>query len=135
MNIQSIKPSRLAWLYTDLFLLLFYSFLDSLFLWTNLPTCKLLVTGASTTKLGDELARQLEDEDSASFVVNHDHMTVLVDGHSLWPHKPPRAKLRLMDAKYKQQEERTIKQNTKKLFFCIRKSTSCPWQVKYGLFF
>ncbi len=71
-------------------------------------TCKLLVTVASTTKLGNELASQLEDEHSTRLVVNHNHMTVLVHGHALWPHKSTRAKLRLMDNKYKQREGRTI---------------------------
>lgn len=60
----------------------------------------MFVPVASTTKLGDQLAGQLEDEDSARFVVNHDHMTVLVHGHALRPHQPTGAQLRLMDGKY-----------------------------------
>lgn len=59
----------------------------------------MLVTVASTTKLSDELAGQLEDEYSACLVVNHDHMTILVHGHTLRPHQSTRAKLCLMDVK------------------------------------
>lgn len=41
-------------------------------------TCKLLVAVATTTKLSDELASQLKDEDGTCLVVNNDHMTILV---------------------------------------------------------
>lgn len=61
-------------------------------------TCKLLVPVASATELGDEFAGQLEDEDRACLVVNYDHMTVLVHGHTLRSHQSTRAKLGLMNA-------------------------------------
>lgn len=63
---------------------------------TSDTTCKLFVAVAPAAKFGDELARQLEDENRACFVVNYDHMTVLVHRDALWPHQATRAKLRLM---------------------------------------
>lgn len=65
-------------------------------------TCKLLVTIAPASKLGNKLSRQLEDEDSAGFVVNHDHVTVLVHRNALWSHESARAEFCLVDSKFKQ---------------------------------
>lgn len=60
-------------------------------------TCKLLVSVTTATKLGDEFARQLEDEHSASLVVDHNHVTILVHRDALWPHQSSRAKFGLID--------------------------------------
>lgn len=60
-------------------------------------TCKLLVSVATATKLGDEFACQLEDEHSTGLVVDHNHVTILVHRDALWPHQSSRAKFGLMD--------------------------------------
>lgn len=59
-------------------------------------TCKLLVSIATATKLGDEFACQLEDEHSACFVVDHNHVTILVHRDTLWPHQSSRAEFGLI---------------------------------------
>lgn len=41
-------------------------------------TCKLPVTVATVTELGDQLAVELEDEDTAGLVVHHDDVTISV---------------------------------------------------------
>lgn len=41
-------------------------------------TCKLPVTVAAVTELGDQLAVELEDEDAAGLVVHHDDVAVSV---------------------------------------------------------
>lgn len=41
-------------------------------------TCKLPVTVAAVTELGDQLAVDLEDEDAAGLVVDHDDVAVFV---------------------------------------------------------
>lgn len=41
-------------------------------------TCKLPVTVATVTELGDQLAVELKDEDAAGLVVDHDDVAVSV---------------------------------------------------------
>lgn len=45
-------------------------------------TCKLRVAVATATKLGDQLAIGLKDEDAASLVVNDYDVSVSVHGHA-----------------------------------------------------
>lgn len=56
-------------------------------------TCKLPVTVATVTKLGDQLAVDLEDEDAAGLVVDHDDVAVSVHRHAFRTHQLPRADL------------------------------------------
>lgn len=57
------------------------------------PTCKLPVTVATVTKLGDQLAVELEDKDAAGFVVHHDDVTVPVHRNAFRAHELPGADL------------------------------------------
>lgn len=52
-------------------------------------TCKLPVTVAAVTKLGDQLAVELKDEDAAGFVVHHDDVAVSVHRHAFGAHQLP----------------------------------------------
>lgn len=65
-------------------------------------TCKLPVTVASVTELGDQLAVDLKDEDAAGLVVDHDDVAVPVHRHALRAHQLPWANLVL------QRETRTL---------------------------
>lgn len=56
-------------------------------------TCKLPVAVATVTKLGDQLPVELEDEDAAGLVVDHDDVAVPVHGHAFRAHQLPRADL------------------------------------------
>lgn len=66
-------------------------------------TCKLLVSIATAPKLGDEFACQLEDEHSACFVVDNNHMTILVHRDALWPHQSSRAEFSLIESQTEMQ--------------------------------
>lgn len=56
-------------------------------------TCKLTVTVATVTKLGDQLAVELEDENAAGFVVHHDDVAISVHRDAFRTHQLPRADL------------------------------------------
>lgn len=49
-------------------------------------TCKLFISVSTTTKLGDEFATGLKDEDGAGLVVHHNHMSVVIHRDSLGTH-------------------------------------------------
>lgn len=57
------------------------------------PTCKLPVAIATVTKPGDELAIELEDKDTAGFVVHHNDMAVPVYRDAFRAHQLSRANL------------------------------------------
>lgn len=52
-------------------------------------TCKLSITIATVTKLGDQLAVGLEDENAAGLVVDHDDVAVSVHHHAFRSHQFP----------------------------------------------
>lgn len=52
-------------------------------------TCKLPVSIATVTKLGDQFAVELKDEDAAGLVVHHDDVTVSVHRHTFGAHQLP----------------------------------------------
>lgn len=52
-------------------------------------TCKLPITVATVTELGDQLAVELKDEDAARLVVDHDDVAVSVHGHAFGAHQLP----------------------------------------------
>lgn len=57
------------------------------------PTCKLPVAVAAVTELGDQLAVELEDKDTAGFVVHHNDVTVPVHRDAFRAHQLPGADL------------------------------------------
>lgn len=58
-----------------------------------LHTCKLTVAVAPVTKLGDQFAIELEDENAAGFVVYHNYVAVSVHRDTLGTHQLARADL------------------------------------------
>lgn len=74
MSKHSVNEGSPSWFWA----LAKMGFMCSLSQITVTRTCKLLVSVATATKLGDQLASEVEDEDGAGLVVHHDEVTVLI---------------------------------------------------------